>query len=340
MRPAPNPRASWPSSDDTAAFNLVVIIVGLCAGTYLLWTGYHAQISAVVMVVLHHEILFIDRFTDRYALADRQMAASDPRGVTLRDLYSILHAVGTFFRIPAAAFLAILAVICGVRAAPSRFRRGFDLDGLIREQARMFPVISPFVARHLGVVAPPNGVPRPADYALTPQEWMKCYAQDSQGRFNRAGAKSALVAQLGPRWTGPAAAPPVARLLFVVFALHLAERRDAALALLVIAAKGLPKPEKDAPAGPERPLELPAATVEHADAALADPAKFAEAKMIAGRHAYTTPALMALLNAARVRAGVLAPAQFAWLSLVDRELWAWASFARLRDRGLWPLPPS
>jgi intracellular multiplication protein IcmP len=30
---------------------------------------------------------------------------------------------------------------------------------------------------------------------------------------------------------------------------------------------------------------------------------------------------MALLNAARLRAGVLAPAQFAWLKLVDRALW-------------------
>ena len=321
MRPYPNPRASWPSSDDTAAFNLIVIIVGLCVGAYLLWDTYHTQISAAVMAVMHHEIVFIDRFTDRYALADRQMAQSDPSGVTLRDLYGILHAVGMFFRIPATALLAILALICVVHATPSRFKRRFDLDRLIREQARMFPVIAPFVARHLGVVAPPNGVPRPADYALTPQEWIKCCAQDAQGRFNRARAEAALVTQLGPGWMGPAAAPPVARLLFVVFALHLTERRDDAMALLVIAAKDLPQPEEDAPAGPERPLELPAAVVEQADAALADPAKFVEARTIAGRHAYTAPALMALLNAARLRAGVLAPAQFAWLKLVDRALW-------------------
>jgi intracellular multiplication protein IcmP len=321
MRPYPNPRASWPSSDDTAAFNLFVIIVGLCVGAYLLWDTYHTQISAAVMAVMHHEIVFIDRFTDRYALADRQMAQSDPSGVTLRDLYGILHAVGMFFRIPATALLAILALICVVHATPSRFKRRFDLDRLIREQARMFPVIAPFVARHLGVVAPPNGVPRPADYALTPQEWIKCCAQDAQGRFNRARAEAALVTQLGPGWMGPAAAPPVARLLFVVFALHLTERRDDAMALLVIAAKDLPQPEEDAPAGPERPLELPAAVVEQADAALADPAEFVEAKTIAGRHAYTAPALMALLNAARLRAGVLAPAQFAWLKLVDRALW-------------------
>ncbi len=30
---------------------------------------------------------------------------------------------------------------------------------------------------------------------------------------------------------------------------------------------------------------------------------------------------MSLLNSARLRAGVLAPGQFAWLKLVDRPLW-------------------
>ena len=34
-----------------------------------------------------------------------------------------------------------------------------------------------------------------------------------------------------------------------------------------------------------------------------------------------TPAMMELLVEARRRAGVLAPAQFAWLKFVDRHLW-------------------
>jgi intracellular multiplication protein IcmP len=46
-----------------------------------------------------------------------------------------------------------------------------------------------------------------------------------------------------------------------------------------------------------------------------------QALAIAGRHAYATTALMSILNIARCEAGVLAPAQFAWLKLVDRPLW-------------------
>ena len=42
---------------------------------------------------------------------------------------------------------------------------------------------------------------------------------------------------------------------------------------------------------------------------------------VADRHAYTAPALMSVLTLARAEAGVLAPAQFAFLKLVDRPLW-------------------
>jgi intracellular multiplication protein IcmP len=42
---------------------------------------------------------------------------------------------------------------------------------------------------------------------------------------------------------------------------------------------------------------------------------------IANRRAYTHTALMELLNKARLRGGVLAPGQVAWLKLVDRPLW-------------------
>ena len=87
MRSLPNPRAAWPSSDDNTGFNLIVILLGCCVGAYLLWTCYHGEISACVIALRHHEIGFIQLFTDRYDLANRQMLAADPEGVTLRDLY-------------------------------------------------------------------------------------------------------------------------------------------------------------------------------------------------------------------------------------------------------------
>ena len=160
MRSPPHPRAAWPSGDDNTGFNLIVILLGCCVGAYLLWTSYHGEISAGVMALRHHEIAFIRHFTDRYDLADRQMAAADPNGVTLRDLYGISHAVGMFFRIPAAVFMLLLAAICtvagraGALQARLRSRRSDSRAGRVLSDERRF--------------CPPPSAPRPTGWSLSP----------------------------------------------------------------------------------------------------------------------------------------------------------------------------
>jgi intracellular multiplication protein IcmP len=321
MRPPPQPRPSWPSNDDTAGFNLIVILVGVWLGAYLVWTNYHGTISAAVMAVMHREILLIDHFTHRFDVADQQMAAADPNGVTLRDLYGIAQAVGMFFRIPATVFIVLLAAICTIRAAPSRYKRGFDLDALIREQALVFRSTAAFVRRHLRLVPPPAGAPRPADYALTAEEWIDRFARNRHGAFDESAAHAALAVQLGARWKGPQDAAPVVRCLFAAFALHLSQRREEALSLLGDASAALGSQDEAQPSGPDQPLALPASILAKADALIADPKGLVEARAVTARHAYATTAMMTLLNTARLHAGVLAPAQFAWLKLVDRSLW-------------------
>ncbi|HJS95983.1 MAG TPA: hypothetical protein VJ741_17100 [Solirubrobacteraceae bacterium] len=318
----PHPRAAWPSGDDNAGFNLLVILVGVGVGSYLLWSTCHGQISAAVLALRHHEIALLHRITDRFDLADRQMMAADPNGVTPRDLYGISRAIGAYWRIPGAIFIIALALACKVRNAPSRFRRRFDLGGLVREQARFFPTSAAFVDRHLRLVPPADAAPRPADYALTPGEWIARFARTAEDAFDEAAARRALASQLGPRWTGPRQASPAVRCLMAVFALHLGGRRDEALHLLGACSTGLADTAKERPEGPKISLALSSEALAVADAVLADVEGVArQALAIAGRHAYATPALMSVLNAARREAGVLAPAQFAWLKLVDRPLW-------------------
>ena len=315
---------SWASQDDYAGFNLAVIVVGICVFSYLLWLFHHAQISAAVMSAMHYEIRLIDVFSNRYQTADQQMAASAPSGVTLRDLYGILDVVGMFFRIPATGVIVLLAIVCTIRAAPSRFKRHFDLDGLIKEQARGFPVISAFAQRHLKLSPPTAEKLLPADYALTPAEWIARLAADSSGRFNERKAEAALAAQLGERWTQPEAATPAARVMFTVLALHLAERRQDALRLLGDASACIADTKQDGDNGPVEALHLSDSMVAAVDRFLDkefDADEKAAALKIASRHAYVTTALMALLTACRIKAGVMAPAQFVWLKLVDRNLW-------------------
>jgi intracellular multiplication protein IcmP len=321
VRTQPSPRAAWPSGDDNTGFNLIVILLGCGLGAWLLWTSCHAEISTAVMALRHYEITVIRLLTDRYDLADRQMLAAAPDRVTLADLYGISHAVGMFFRIPATVFMLLLAAICTVRAAPARYKRAFDLDLLIREQAASFRTSVAFVRRRLRLVPPAPAEPRPADYALTPDEWIARFATGPDGDFDEAAARRVLARQLGPRWLGIEQASPHVRCLFAVFALHLAERRREPLRLLGDLSAVLGNRDEDKPEGPDAPLALPASVVMEVDAILRDWELVDPALAVANRHAYTHTALMALLNAARLRTGVLGPGQFAWLKLVDRPLW-------------------
>ena len=318
----PHPRAAWPSNDDMTGFNLIVILLGAGIGSYLLWTFYHAEISALLIAWRHQEIRVLRLFTDRFDLADAQMARSNPAGVTVRDLYGISHAIGRAWRLLGTIVIALLALVCLVRNAPSKFRRQFDLDGLIREQAAAFTTTAAFVKRQFRLVQPAAGRPRPADYALSPDEWIARNARTLDGRFDEAKARRALLEQLGPRWYGPEQASPAVRVMFAAFSLHLVERRDEALALLGACSQALVDVGAADAEGPSEPRSLPADCLREVDALIAVAGGPATAgRSVTDRHAWTHTALMSLLNTARLKAGVLPPAQFAWLKLVDRTLW-------------------
>jgi intracellular multiplication protein IcmP len=127
--------------------------------------------------------------------------------------------------------------------------------------------------------------------------------------------------QLGPAWTGSANASPIVRVLYAAFALHLVERRDEAVNMLGDISAALDADRKEGRSGPKGSLAIPGATLRQVDELLRDTRWHEEAEKVAAGHAFTSPALMAVLNHARLRAGVLAPAQFAWAKLIDRPLW-------------------
>ena len=111
------------------------------------------------------------------------------------------------------------------------------------------------------------------------------------------------------------------RCLFAIFALHLAGRQTEVAEFLGDVSEALSLTGKEGPEGPADPLRFPHTLVANADALLRHPELREPAATIARGHAFATPALMSLLNAARLKSGVLPPAQCAWLKLVDRRLW-------------------
>ena len=319
QRPASG-RSSWPSGDDYAFISLMVVAAGLAIYVWLGWASYHAEISRFFALLAHWHIKAISSFTDEYNGLDRQLMTADYGRVTPSGIDAVATSIGTFFRIPAAALLCLLAIVCFIRSPSTRFTRRLDLDGLIAEQAGSFRTIAAFASRKLRLAPLTDGDPRPADPALHPAEWLDRYGACRVGSHDQKAVRAELVRQLGAPWQGPRQAAPHVRVLFAAFALHLAQQRGEATALLGNMAEALRPAGGEPSTGPQAPLSLPASLTAQADASLGN-AFCVDAGRIAARHAFTAPAMMSLLTEARRRSGVLPPAAFNGLKLVDRRLW-------------------
>ena len=298
-----------------------VILLFMAVGAWFLWYRFHGPISASVMHLQHWQMQQFARFTDSYAGLDSQVVRADAASVRFGTLWRLLHNVGSFLRVPAAALIAVLAVWCLLRASTTRFTRNIDLPKLMEIQAEVFPGAAAFVGRGLKLTDISPGDPRPCDPALHADEWIRRFALNADGALSDDRAAVAFRQQLGPVWEGLGKASPHVRCLVAVFALHAARRREAAITLLGELSMSLPVHATDGPSGPASPLVFGATPVAEADRLLSDGSIMRRCQPVTERHAYTAPVLMSLLTLARKEAGVLAPAQFAFLKLVDRPLW-------------------
>ncbi len=315
-----NVRNSSSGGEDTMlAVGLLMATLG--GGLWFLWFRFHPQIAAGVMGFQQWQMEQFALFTSRYADLDQQVSATDPADVSLVALFRLCHYVGSFLRWPSVALLAVLSFLCLTRAASGQFTNNLDLEQLMRTQAEVFRSIRPFVGRGLTLEPATDGKPRPADPALHVREWVERHASLPDGSLNEDAAQAVLTRQLGPVWEGVAQAAPHVRCLFAVFVLHAARQREQAVSLLGDMATTLPINASDGPAGPAEALSVGEAAIYKADLVLSDPKLVADGAALAALHGYTAPALMSLLLHARMQAGVLAPGQFAFLKLIDRNLW-------------------
>lgn len=279
------------------------------------WFLFHAPIVRTVLLWKHWELQQIGRFTSYYDTLDREIVGLWPDKVTLAQIGRLFNTVGTAVNLPAAAILLALAGAVYFFAPSQRFRQPLDVDGVFGAQGEPFRCAGGYIGREQPLVAPRDGTPRPNDFALHTGEWIERHAWDRKRGYREDLARQELVRQLGPAWTGPAAAEPHARVLFAAFALHAARERASAASFLGDLAQDLPKIASD------EPLQISAHLIDQADRILADAPMIAPCVEIAARHGFQATALMAVLEHGRSRAGVLAPGQFNVLKLVDRRLW-------------------
>jgi intracellular multiplication protein IcmP len=300
----------------------ILVILLLVAGGWLFWHVFHEQVIMALRWVRYGEMWVLNRIVDNADMRQFQAYFGAPTStVTWQHIAISSLLVGHYIAYPVVGILVVCTLWVMTRAPKTFFRHEYGLDKLIAAQAEVWPVITPIVNfnpaedNSRDPTGPtPDKLPVFAE-ALSPDEWMKFYhvARTLEG-IDREAATAAFIAQLGPRWKGVRSVSLPVRALFAVCALKIARKRDAADALLGRLAQAV-----ETKGGMHFRPDL--ALRREIDQINRDPALGGAAEKIASRHAFATPAMLHVLNHARDRGGVLAPAQFLWMRGVNRALW-------------------
>jgi intracellular multiplication protein IcmP len=314
--------------DDQPMISFGVLIAAVLFLFWVMWRLYEMEILAVLRYVRLLELYIINiiSFGDYNGLIDIVKPAwlggsSDPYNeiFTRAKFLATTDAIAKYIRWPAAAILFLWGVYSMFFSPRGKLKNEYSLEGLIKVQAKIWPIIQPIVnfnpgkssARAAGDAVPTN-LPLFAE-ALSPEEWLAYHNINLvNGLPEREAVRKALIAQLGPRWTGVENLQSYQRALFAAFAMKGAQKRvesDDLLGEIALCWSA------------ESGFKISLAVAKKVDSILADPDIGGKAIAVAQNFAYRTTALLGVLRWGRSMGGVLAPAAFIWLRGEDRALW-------------------
>ena len=314
-------------------FILTAIIVGLVCGlAFLIWYIFHEQLTEVLRWIRIFEMWLVSLMVSKdFAIIipsvgvqnleiwRNWLPTDDVRNIGFQEILVMTHLAVPPLMPVFETLLGAMILWTLFRGPGTRYRRKMTLDTLMKEQAKAFPSIAPFIkfnphkmpSRVLGK-AVPSKLPIFAE-ALSPEEWIAFHKiKVKNHKIDVNQTYQALALQLGPRWKGPLKMPIHAQGLYAAFALrHARKRKESENLLGEMSLAWTPK-------GGFRPsikLRLKIRKV------IKNRKLGGALQKYADRHAYTTTALLRCLARAREEGGVLAPASFLWLRGQDRTLW-------------------
>lgn len=321
---------------------LFLIVVGLILGiSWVIWTVYHVQLSNALRWIRVAEMKIVSLHTTDLPFADSDgnpvldpqtqqpytfdtwynwAKTAKPVDITPHHLGILTRGTMAILKTPIAIMLGVLAFWAMLFGPGTQFRRRMGLEDLIAAQAKVFPLLTPFVKfnpaklQHRAPGQPvPARLPLFAE-ALSPEEWVaynRLPVRDDK-TVDEAAAAAAFAKQLGRRWQGPSRLPLHGQALFAAFALKHARKRDASDELLNDLSRCWT---------PDNGLRIPAKLKREIRGIINDPKLGGDLAKHCQKHAFQVTALLKALSRARTEGGVLAPAQFLWLRGYHRALW-------------------
>jgi intracellular multiplication protein IcmP len=316
--------------EDFIIFTSVCLIIGTIC--FFIWYYFSVQLTEIVRWVRIGELHLVQLFYGDDATVNTP-AFGRQGVVTWREWLERITAknfspadieVSTYVAvIPLRLFFCAIMGCMGLyimfKGPNTRYRRRMGLQGLMNEQAKSFPIISPFLKfdprkmpiRVLGEAVPAK-LP-PFAEALSPEEWLAHNeVRYTSGNLDANAVYRGLVVQLGKRWQGPLKMAPHMQGLYAAFALKFARKRKESDEMLNNLARAW---------SPDKGFRPTAKLMSEIRKIIKNPKMGGKLQSFSDQHAYETTAMLRALARCREEGGVLAPAQFAWLRGYDRALW-------------------
>lgn len=287
----------------------------------ILWLALRDQLASGVRWIRVGQLYIANIFTDRYDTLREALINKPASTITPTDMWVMSRVTLDFYKYFFPVASLVLMAIAWSDKIPNKntMVRKFDLEKLIAEMARIFPVISPIVKfnplkdnfRMLGA-AVPSKLPVFAE-ALSPEEWVAFFdIPRPERQLDVDATRRAFVRQLGKRFEGVDKLPLYMQALFAAFTMKACGQRTESDDFLgdIAACWDI-----------KRGLQLPKDMVKKINQINHDAKMGRVVEKLLFQHAFTGPAMLRALKNARDLGGVLAPAQFLWLRGVDRSLW-------------------
>lgn len=305
-------------SGETSLMFAIGIIVLLC---WAFWYFFQDEITMAVGYTRYGYLwafsLVTDHFNPYYAALHNRVNGQLP--LTWAQVERVSTVIGDWMKWPVAALLSYYAYWMLMLTPKRKFRTVFNLESLIKIQAKCWPIISPIInfnplkdSQRIPGSRIPNKLP-PFAESLSPEEWVAwCHMPLRDGLPDKEDLRQAFTKQLGAKWEGLRGLKEYQRALIAAFVLRGLQKRNESDDLLGAIAMCWSL---------EGGLKLSPAVLAQVNAVLNNKADMAEPLKVAANHAFVATAMLAILRWARERGGVLAPPSFLWLRAVDRGLW-------------------